>query len=166
MKVKGKIAFLKIIKEHQGIVHSLCNLYYAQEEDRKDARQDVIVQLWKSWPSFRGDSKVSTWMYRVSLNTLLAKRRNEQRKIQSVNIDDGWFSYATTPNDDDVLLLQQVIRLLNDKDKALVILYLEGYKNIEIAAMLKISNTNVSSRLNRIKTKLKEHYKKLSNYAG
>ena len=147
-----KNAFLKVIETHQGIVNSLCSLYYAQVEDRKDARQDVIVQLWKAWPSFRGESKVSTWIYKVSLNTLLAKRRNEQRKIKPESLDSGWFALANNASDDDVLLLQQVIGLLNDDDKALVILYLEGYKNIEIAEMLEISSTNVSSRLHRIKT--------------
>jgi len=166
MKVNKKTAFLTIIETHQGIVNSLTSLYYAQIEDRKDARQDVIVQLWKAWPSFRGDSKVSTWIYKVSLNTLLTKRRNEQRKIKATYLDSDWTELGTTTSDDDVLLLQQVIGLLNDDDKALVILYLEGYKNIEIAEMLEISSTNVSSRLSRIKTKLKKHYKTLSNYVG
>ncbi len=165
-RVNKKTAFLKVIEAHQGIVNSLCGLYYAQVEDKKDAQQDVIVQLWKAWASFRGESKVSTWIYKVSLNTLLAKRRNEQRKIKAESLDSGWSALANTASDDDVLLLQQVIGLLNDDDKALVILYLEGYKNIEIAEMLEISSTNVGSRLNRIKTKLKEHYKTLTNYAG
>ncbi len=161
-----KKEFLKVIEAHQGIVNSLCSLYYVQQEDRKDARQDVIVQLWKAWASFRGESKVSTWIYKVSLNTLLAKRRNEQRRIQPERLESEWFVLSKTRSDDDVLLLQQVIGLLNDDDKALVVLYLEGYKNIEIADMLEISSSNVGSRLNRIKTKLKKHYKTLTDYAG
>ena len=76
-----KATFLKIVEEHQGIINSLCKLYYARPEDQKDARQDVILQLWRAWPTFRGESSIGTWIYKVCLNVLLAKKRKENRLL-------------------------------------------------------------------------------------
>jgi len=167
MQTNQKQNFLNLIEEHAGIINSLCRLYYARQEDQKDARQDVILQLWKAWPKFRGDSKISTWMYKVSLNVLLAKKRKENRSIEEEELAHENFAEDNPgfPTDDDVQLLLQIIEWLNDEEKAVVILYLEGYKNKEIANILMTSQTNVSTRLHRIKTKLRNHYQTLM-YAG
>ena len=167
MATDQKTTFLKVVEAHQGIINSLCKLYYAQPEDQKDARQDVILQLWKAWPTFRGESSVGTWMYKVCLNVLLAKKRKENRRIEEEELADTNFAEESPgfPTDDDVQLLLQIIEWLNDEEKAVVILYLEGYKNKEIANILMTSQTNVSTRLHRIKTKLKNHYQTLM-YAG
>ncbi|MFT4667180.1 MAG: RNA polymerase sigma-70 factor (ECF subfamily) [Patescibacteria group bacterium] len=167
MQKSQKSDFLKVIAQNTGIINSLCSLYYARKEDQKDARQDVILQLWKAWPSFRGESQIGTWMYKVSLNVLLAKKRKENRRIEEAELTDVNFSDEDPgfPTDDDVQLLLQIIEWLNDEEKAVVILFLEGYKNKEIASILLTSQTNVSTRLHRIKTKLKNHYQTLM-YAG
>ena len=166
-KIASKAEFLDQIEQHQGIINSLCSLFYEREEDRKDARQDIILQLWKAWPSFRGESKVSTWIYKVALNTLLAKSRKEKRRIKEADLDSIQLPDETKTVfvDDDVQLLRQIIELLPDDDKALVVLYLEGYKNIEIATILGLTQTNISTRLHRIKTKLRQRYQSLM-YAG
>jgi len=151
--------FIRIIKGNQGIVRSLCKAYYIKYEDQRDAYQDIILQLWKSFDTFRGESALSTWIYRVSLNTLLTKVRKERKKIitEPLLISDLITSRAMV--DDDRELLSVVIQSLKDVDKAIVILYLEGYKNKEISQALDITPTNVSTRLNRVKTELKAKFK-------
>lgn len=151
--------FIRIINGNQGIVKSLCKAYYTSYEDQRDAYQDIILQLWKSFETFRGESELSTWIYRVSLNTLLTKVRKERNKIitEPLLILD-----PITPNamaDGDRELLGVVIQSLKDVDKAIVILYLEGYKNKEISQILDLTPTNVSTRLNRVKTELKAKFK-------
>ncbi|MEM9921508.1 MAG: RNA polymerase sigma factor [Bacteroidota bacterium] len=160
MMMDQKSAFVRIVQQHMGIINSLCQIYYQQAEDRQDARQDIVLQLWKSYPSFRAESAISTWIYRVGLNTLLAKKRKEKRRPQSQAIDPlmhGRMEVASGV-DDDLLLLRSLIAGLKDTDKALVVLYLEGYKNKEIAEMLCMSTSNVSTKLNRIKKDLKKKY--------
>jgi len=151
--------FIRIINSNQGIVKSLCKAYYASYEDQKDAYQDIILQLWKSFATFRGESELSTWIYRVSLNTLLTKVRKEKNKIITEPL---LISDLITPSamaDDDRELLNMVIQSLKDVDKAIVILYLEGYKNKEISQILDLTLTNVSTRLHRVKTELKAKFK-------
>lgn len=151
--------FIQIINGHQGVVRSLCRAYYPGYEDQKDAFQDIILQLWKSFDTFRGESALSTWIYRVSLNTLLSKVRKGRKKIimEPLLISDR--ITPTAMADDDRELLGIVLRSLKDLDKAIVILYLEGYKNKEISQMLEITATNVSTRLNRVKADLKARFK-------
>lgn len=152
--------FIRIINSNQGLIKSLCKAYYAGYEDQRDAFQDIVLQLWKSFDTFRGESQLSTWIYRVSLNTLLTKVRKERNKIVTdpLLVSD----LIITPiamADDDRELLRIVIQSLKDLDKAVVILYLEGYKNKEISQILDITPTNVSTRLNRVKTELKTKFK-------
>ena len=165
MNSQLQIEFIQTVDQYQGIINKLCCLYYPNLEDQKDARQDVVLQLWKSFPNFRGESSKSTWIYRVALNTILAKIRNQKRRIVTTNMDylTGNERGKLVGLDDDLQLLHFVIESLHGQDKAMVILYLEGYKNKEIATILSISPSNVSSRLHRIKTKLKDQFQKLNH---
>lgn len=152
--------FIRIVNSNQGVIKSLCKAYYPRYEDQKDALQDIILQLWKSFDTFRGESEISTWIYRVSLNTLLSKVRSERNRIITEPLEISEFMIkSTTMADDDRELLRIVLQSLKDLDKAIVILFLEGYKNKEIAQMLELTATNVSTRLNRVKTELKEKFK-------
>lgn len=159
----NKQAFLGLINEHQRIIRSLCCIYYAHEADRLDAEQDIILQLWKSFSTFRGDSNVKTWLYKVSLNTLLSKKKVENRGIQKMSLQlAGEIPRQQMGlNDDDLQFLQQLMSLLSDKDRSFLILRLEGYSNKEIAQMLSTTPSNVSTRMNRIiqllKTKATKH---------
>ncbi len=157
----SKEAFLDIIDRHQGIIYSLCAAWYPDVDDRNDARQDIILQLWKSFPSFREESTVSTWLYKVSLNTILNKIKKEKRMHANSSLDEVRNAIAlhSFSADDDLQMLMQLIESLKHLDKALVILYLEGYKNKEIAEMLDITLTNVATRMNRIKTELRAKLK-------
>ncbi|HZY79868.1 MAG TPA: sigma-70 family RNA polymerase sigma factor [Cyclobacteriaceae bacterium] len=154
-----KHEFIQIIDANQGIIKSLCKAYYASPEDQKDAFQDIVLQLWKSFGTFRGDSKVSTWIYRVGLNTILNKIKNDKRKIITESIGVSELSLSKAMADDDTELLGMVLHCLKDLDKAIVILYLEGYKNKEISHMLDLTPTNVSTRLNRVREELKTKFK-------
>ncbi len=150
---------MKVIDTNQGIIKSLCKAYYTSHEDQKDAFQDIILQLWKSFESFKGDSEISTWIYRVSLNTILSKIRKEKKKITTKPIGSSELSISTAMADGDLELLNKVMQTLKDLDKAIVILYLEGYKNKEISQILNLSPTNVSTRLNRVRGELKAKFK-------
>ncbi len=151
--------FIKIIDSNQGIIKSLCKAYCISPDDQKDTFQDIILQLWKSFETFRGESEISTWIYSVSLNTLLAKVRKEKKKIATESIGISELSISIVMADGDIELLNIVIQSLKDLDKAIVILYLEGYKNKEISQILNLTPTNVSTRLNRVRAELKAKFK-------
>lgn len=156
MNLISKKEFIKLIQQNQGLINSLCNVYYNSEEDRKDCRQDIILQLWRAYPSFRNESKISTWMYKVALNTILSKSKQEKRRVSTAPFSCTDLNTLAAPAfaDDEVQQLQQAISLLQDIDKAIVILYLEGYSHREIAATLCLTETNISTRFSRIKIQL------------
>jgi RNA polymerase sigma-70 factor, ECF subfamily len=147
--------FIQVVNENTGTIRSLCKIYYRSDEDQKDAFQDIVLQLWKSFDTFRGESEISTWIYRVSLNTILSKIKNEKKSVVAEPIDLHQFYVANAKADDNVELLFIIIRSLRHIDKAIVVLYLEGYQNKEIAEILNLSPTNVSTRFNRIKFQLR-----------
>jgi RNA polymerase sigma-70 factor, ECF subfamily len=151
--------FIRTIDSNRGIIKSLCRAYYVSTEDQKDAFQDIVLQLWKSFETFRGESEISTWIYRVSLNTLLTKVKKEKNKIATESIGASELSISIAIADGDIELLHIVIQSLKDLDKAIVILYLEGYKNKEISQILDLTPTNVSTRLNRVREELKAKFK-------
>ncbi len=147
--------FIQIINENRGTIRSLCKIYYGSNEDQKDAFQDIILQLWKSFDTFRGESEISTWIYRVSLNTILTKIKKEKKSVTVEPFDLHHPYIANAKADDNVELLFIIIQSLKDIDKAIVVLHLEGYQNKEIAEILNMSPTNVGTRFNRVKTQLK-----------
>ncbi|MFP4093859.1 MAG: RNA polymerase sigma factor [Cyclobacteriaceae bacterium] len=151
--------FIQIINSNRGMIRSLCKVYYASSEDQKDAFQDIILQLWKSFASFRGESEISTWIYRVSFNTIINKIRRDKKSVTAEPIDKSHLHISYAKADDNVELLSMIIQSLQDIDKAIMILYLEGYRNKEIADILKLSPTNVATRFNRLKSKLKMKFK-------
>ena len=155
--------FIQIINQNKGTIRSLCKVYYANSEDRKDVFQDIILQLWKSFDTFRGKSKISTWIYRVSLNTILTKKRRDKKSISVEPIDTFHQNACTAKADDNLELLYMIIQTLKDIDKAIVVLHLEGYQNKEIAEILKVSPTNVATRFNRLKLKLKMKFNSKSH---
>jgi RNA polymerase sigma-70 factor, ECF subfamily len=151
--------FIRIIEANHGTIKSLCRAYYPSAEDQKDAFQDVVLQLWKSFEGFRGESEIGTWIYRVSLNTLITKIRQEKRQIATESMGPSEESVSMVGADGDIELLHIVIQSLKELDKAIVILYLEGYKNKEISQILNLTATNVSTRLNRVREELKAKFK-------
>lgn len=160
-----KNKFVVLIQSNQGLINSLCRLYSHSEEEMKDYRQDVLLSLWKAFPNFREESKVSTWMYRVGLNTLVSNYRKKNSRIETESYSDSteFDPCSEAGTDDELMLLQQAIGLLNPLEKAVIILHLEGYVHKEIAELLTLSETNVSTKLNRIKKELGKRIKSLQH---
>lgn len=151
--------FIRIVESNQGVIKSLCRAYYARNEDQQDAFQDIVLQLWKSFETFRGESEISTWIYRVSLNTILSNVRKDKNKIVVEPISGSELTFSNAGADDDAELLNMVLHYITGLDKAIVILYLEGYKYREISQILNLTTTNVSTRLGRVKVELKAKFK-------
>lgn len=161
----NKQNFIQVINKNRGVIRSLCKIYYEGLEDQKDAFQDVVLQLWKSFDTFRGESEISTWIYRVTLNTILSKIRGDKKSIALEAIDNRHHYISDARADDDVELLSIIIQSLKAVDKAIVVLCLEGYRNKEIAGILNLSQTNVATRLNRVKSQLKMKFNNKSHAA-
>lgn len=163
MQKSVKERFLKMVNENQGLINSICRVY-SIEANFEDLRQDVLLQLWRAYPRFRAESTARTWIYRVCLNTILAQKRNESRRPKYVAMDeDQALASAILPfSDDHLQQLHYLIRQLSDLDNAITLLHLEGYAHREIAEILALTPTNVSTRFNRIKIKLKRIYERIA----
>ena len=151
--------FLQIITENQGIIHKVCSIYCDSEEDRRDLFQEILVQLWKSFSSFRNESKFSTWMYRVALNTAITsfkkdKRQPDKTGIPYENLQLAVEAYDTT-TEDQIKMLNKAVSQLTGIEKSIILLFLEDKKYEEIAEITGITQNYVRVKMNRIKKKLK-----------
>jgi len=149
--------FLKIIHDFQKIIYKICRVYRDTREDQEDLFQEIVYQLWKSYPSFKGESKVSSWIYRIALNTAIAIYRKSKILIDYYQE----FPEHIQPSDEKTISENEerlfwALRKLNDSEKAVISLYLEDFNYQEIAEITGLSESNVGVRLNRIKNKLKE----------
>jgi RNA polymerase sigma factor (sigma-70 family) len=158
MSSRSQEDFIMIIQENQSIINSICHAYFRDADDFKDARQDVILQLWRSFPTFRGESKVSSWVYRVALNTILSKRKKDRDSDKNEPLTDAHLDHYEDFSGDDLQGFAELINHLEDAEKAIVLLLMEGYGNKEIAVILDYTPTNVSTRLTRIRQKLRKQY--------
>lgn len=151
--------FVEQLETNQNLIHKVCRLYTNDVDAHNDLFQEITIQLWKSFKNFRGDSKFSTWMYRVALNTAITLYRKSKRTIQTQEFDAVQFKIQASEYDDteEVQLkeMYKAIRSLNDIEKALVFLYLEDKSYQEISDTLGISEVNARVKMNRVKNKLK-----------
>lgn len=161
-KVKSDIpgfSFVELIHAHQGIVYRICSVYASTPEDREDLNQEILLQCWRSFASFRGDALFSTWLYRIALNTALLRMRKKkgQRDLTRMiggTADRPGINPADTATD--VELLYHCIQQLTAVDRAIILLYLEHRTYEEIAEITGLSRTNISVRVVRIKDRLRE----------
>jgi RNA polymerase sigma factor (sigma-70 family) len=147
--------FLEQVWANQGIIYKLVGLYASDAEEKKDLYQEVLLQAWKGWPSFRGDAKFSTWLYRICLNTILTQKRKNIPLEFTDSLEQ--FSPAEQHNSlqkENTVQLQKAIRKLSETDRAIVSMHLDGYDNGEIAEVLGISNNHVAVKLHRCKQQL------------
>ena len=162
-KVQLEIEFSRRVKESQGIIHKVSRMYCDNEEHRKDLFQEILIQLWKSYPSFRGDSKFSTWMYRVAINVAiqdLRKTKKEQRLFFQTNqFKDTSEEKKSEMQNEKLKLMYAAISKLNKVEKAIVMLHLDEKTNEEIADIVGITQNYVRVKMNRIKTKLSKTVK-------
>ncbi|ESU22752.1 RNA polymerase ECF-type sigma factor [Flavobacterium enshiense DK69] len=152
-------SFVSQLKEHQNIIHKICRLYTSDEDSHKDLFQEITIQLWKAFPQFRGDSKFTTWAYRVALNTAITLYRKKTKSINTIEFDSTIHRFAhddyNYEEEEQIKLLYKAVHQLNDIEKALVFMYLEDKDYTEIAETLGISEVNARVKMNRIKGKLK-----------
>ena len=158
--------FGKVIYNNQGLIMKVCNIYCRNQSDRDDLFQDITINLWNGLPSFKGNSKLSTWIYRVSLNTAISKFR-KKRRMEFVGFDtvpelkDDSVNEMETDKENSIKALYYGISKLNPVEKAVILLYLEEKTYDEIADIIGISKSNVSVRLVRVKRKLETIIKPL-----
>ena len=152
-------SFIELLEKHQNIVHKVCRLYTNNYDAHNDLFQEITIQLWKAFPKFRGDSKFSTWMYRVGLNTAITLYRKSKRTINTQQFDTVQFKISAEEYDsteeDQLKLLYSAVHQLNDIEKALVFLYLEDKNYREISETMGITEVNARVKMNRVKTKLR-----------
>lgn len=153
-----KETFTAAIKENEGILFKIASVYTNNIDDKNDLIQEIIYQLWKSYGSFNGQSRFSTWMYRVALNVAIYQLKESKKRILTVPIEDQLHDYQVTDNagiEEKWKVFRQQIEGLNLLDKAIVTLYLDNKSYDEIAQVIGISSSNVGTKLSRIKEKLK-----------
>lgn len=159
MNKELEIEFVTLLEQHQNILHKICKLYTVDMDSHNDLFQEMVIQLWRAYPSFKGDAKFSTWAYRVALNTAISLFRIKKRKIEMVPWDNKVLNIRCedydTQQEEQLRFLYTAVRQLTDIEKALVYMYLEDKDYVEIAETLGISEVNARVKMNRIKTKLK-----------
>ncbi|MBT30258.1 MAG: RNA polymerase subunit sigma-70 [Thalassobius sp.] len=149
--------FTELLYQNQGIVHKICNIYFRDRLDKEDYHQELIIQLWKAFPSFNGTAKFSTWMYRVCINAAIDILRKEkfqlkQVKLSEVEIDP--ISSVDNVHQTNKEKLYNAINKLSSIDKAIIALYLDEYSYKEIAEMIGISVSNTGVKIKRIKREI------------
>ena len=151
--------FQTLIDEHKKILYKICNSYCRNRDDREDLAQEIVIQLWQSFRTFDRRRRFSTWMYRIALNVAISFYRRESTRTRHVFLSDEELlevAVKTEDQSEDLLRLYQFIDGLDALNKALILLYLDGNNYQEIADILGISETNVATKINRLKMKLKQ----------
>lgn len=149
--------FTELLIENQGILHKICNLYFSNRIEKEDYQQELIIQLWKAFPSFKNQSKFSTWMYRVCLNGAIDIIRKEKTRPQFTTLDLNMVNKISEKDNNansNQEKLYHAINKLSDIDKAIITLYLEELSYKEIAETIGITESNTGAKINRIKTTL------------
>lgn len=160
--------FLSVIEAYKGIIYKVANSYCKNTDDRKDLVQEIVLQLWKSFDSYNEQFKLSTWIYRIALNVAISFYRKEKRRKEISNpYSEGLFNLTdfqeNTEMEGHTMFLQQFISELKDLDKALMLLYLEEKSHKEISEIIGITETNVATKVGRIKTILKQKFSQIKS---
>jgi RNA polymerase sigma-70 factor (ECF subfamily) len=153
------------VREYELLLHKVCHIYAYTDVDRQDLFQDIVIQLWQAYPTFRGDAKFSTWLYRVAINTAITGKRRKKEPVTyfepaslPVHIDEETGNYQQ--EEDRRQTLNNAIAQLNDVEKAIVMLYMENRTYEEMEEVLGIKEATLRVKMNRIKEKLRGHAKK------
>jgi RNA polymerase sigma factor (sigma-70 family) len=153
--------FSALIDEHKGIIFKIANSYCRNAEDRKDLVQEIAVQLWKSHSKYDPRFKLSTWIYRIALNVAISAYRREKRRSERVSpleeiiLEPAAEQMAPDPK---IATLHRIISQLDELNRALMILYLDDNSYRDIAGILGLTETNVATKISRLKLKIKEQF--------
>ena len=154
--------FIETIKENEGLIFKITTIYGNDSEDRKDLYQEIVLQLWRAFEKFNNKSLISTWLYRVALNTAITRLRKEKNTTEMVSLSEFFDTKADIPDtllEDRTQVLYTHIAQLNDIEKAVVLLFLEDKSHTEISEITGLTVSNVGTRMARIKEKLKQKIK-------
>ncbi len=150
--------FLELVEKNKKLIYKVSHMYCDDTIDKKDLFQEIVANLWKAYPNFKGNSKVSTWIYRISINTAVSWMRDYIKTNNHIEYTD------VMPQMQDETLADAIydqlycaIGVLNKLDKALILLQLDGYSYDEISEIIGLTKTNVATKISRIKLKLKNH---------
>lgn len=150
--------FLTVVREYERVIYKVCYLYTTKNATLNDLYQDVILNLWKAYPKFRHECKMSTWIYRIALNTCISFIRKEKNVPEIVTLTQE-VNWMTEEHDSLQEMLRELYRMINQLgqlEKSIILLYLEEKSYDEIAEITGLTVTNVATRLSRIKDKLKK----------
>jgi RNA polymerase sigma factor (sigma-70 family) len=147
--------FVTLLDEHKKIVHKVASAYSRSAADRTDLAQEIVAQLWRAFPSYDPERRFSTWMYRIALNVAISAYRREARR--AAHPEAPLLHLPDEAPDERLQQLHQAIEHLSEGDRALVVLYLDGLRHETIAQILGISETNVGTRIGRIKERLRRN---------
>ena len=159
MNVNTEQEFLSVIKEYERVIYKVCYLYTSRNATLNDLYQDVVLNLWRAYPKFRGACKISTWIYRIALNTCISFIRKEKNVPEIVTLTPYESEWMTEEQDSFQLMLKELYYLigqLGQLDKSIILLYLEEKSYEEISEITGLTVTNVATKLNRIKEKLRK----------
>ena len=164
MNIKeDKAIFLALISQNKGIIIKICNSYCKNKNDREDLAQEIIYQLWRSGQRFDADYKFSTWMYRVALNVAISFYRQNKKTHNQVALSEWHIDIEDPPEEhtekeNQIRLLQQFISEMKELDKALLLLWSDSKSYKEISDIVGITETNVATRISRLKDRLKQQF--------
>ncbi|MFZ0544118.1 MAG: RNA polymerase sigma factor, partial [Candidatus Promineifilaceae bacterium] len=165
-EIEQKRIFDQWVKEHKGILFKIVRAYAFTPDDQDDLFQEISLQLWKSIPDFRGESKVSTWIYRVALYSAYVWVRSEKKRPETQPLADVERTLVMKEQEKDGRLnwLYDQIGQLDPLDRSVCLLLLDGFKYREIAEVLGISESNVGIKIHRIKQHLTRKSQELDYY--
>lgn len=152
-------AFQQRIEQHKKILYKVCHAYCRDPDSREDLAQEITLQLWRAFPKFDGRCQYSTWMYRIALNVAISFLRREGTRTHWVVSDEERLLAAIDPTErpsEELRILYEFIAALDPLHKALMLLYLDGSTYPEIAAIVGISETNVATKISRLKRTMKQ----------
>jgi RNA polymerase sigma-70 factor (ECF subfamily) len=155
---------LALIENHKGILYKVANAYCRNPDDRGDLIQEMLIQLWLSFARYDERARFSTWMYRIAINVAISFYRMERRRagdavpLEALGLDIGMADRMLSDAGDDIRTLYQMIAKLDEVNRALILLYLDGYTHDESAVIVGITASNVATRINRIKQKWQHEF--------
>ena len=164
LSVDEEETFLRLVEQHRGIIRKVAAGYTSRLADQHDLSQEIMLQLWKAYPRYSPERPFSTWMYRIALNVGISfLRRNTRPVRQTVALDEidlelPHESAGASEQDERVTLLQSMIATLDPLNRALLLLYLDDHSYRDIAAILGITETNVATKLSRLKERLRQDF--------
>ena len=157
-------AFTELIKENEGLIYKIARIYTNTKADQDDLFQEIVIQIWKAFGKFRHEAQVSTWVYRIAMNTAISGLRKRKKHIINTSLSQVNLVYSEIKSnqvDDQLDFIYKCIGELNHLEKGIILLYLENKSYNQIAETMGMSESNVGTRISRIRQKIKTKAEKL-----